>query len=157
MIAGIKAFFSQYIEAGATVREAFDERGLRVATAALMIEMMRMDDHVSEAERAAMNAALASQFNLTQDQMQQLVALADLEARAASGYHQFTTLINQRCDLSQKIRIVENLWLLAMADGTLGAHELHLMRKLGDLLHVDHADFVAAKQRAREASGLAPG
>jgi uncharacterized tellurite resistance protein B-like protein len=44
-----------------------------------------------------------------------------------------------------------------MVDLHLSEHELHLMRKLGDLLHIGHADFVAAKQRAREAVGFLPG
>jgi uncharacterized tellurite resistance protein B-like protein len=32
--------------------------------------------------------------------------------------------------------------------------QLHRMRKLADLLYIGHADYVAAKQRAREASNL---
>jgi uncharacterized tellurite resistance protein B-like protein len=43
---------------------------------------------------------------------------------------------------------------VAMADGHLDGDELHLMRKLADLLYVGHADYIAAKQRAREAAGL---
>jgi uncharacterized tellurite resistance protein B-like protein len=43
---------------------------------------------------------------------------------------------------------------VAMIDGHLDAHELHLMRKLADLLHIGHADNLAAKQRARESAGL---
>ena len=37
-----------------------------------------------------------------------------------------------------------------MADGHLDAHEEHLMRKIANLLYVGHADYVAAKRRARE-------
>ena len=36
----------------------------------------------------------------------------------------------------------------------LDAHEEHLMRKIADLLYVGHADYVAAKQRAREIAKL---
>jgi len=43
---------------------------------------------------------------------------------------------------------------VAMADGHLDAHELHLMRKIADLLYVGHADYVAAKQRARLTTAL---
>ncbi len=45
---------------------------------------------------------------------------------------------------------------MAMANSHLDAHELHLMRKLADLLYIGHADYVAAKQRARESSNLPP-
>jgi uncharacterized tellurite resistance protein B-like protein len=45
--------------------------------------------------------------------------------------------------------VVEYLWQVAFADGRLDAHEQHFMRKIADLLYIPHADYVAAKQRAR--------
>ena len=82
------------------------------------------------------------------------MALAEQEAHGANGYYQFTSLINKHCDQAQKVQIIENLWHVAMIDGHLDAHELHLMRKLADLLYIGHADYVAAKRRARESSKL---
>ena len=112
------------------------------------------DDRIAEEERAAIAAALGRQFGLDAAELDTLVALAEQEARQASGYYQFTSLINKNCDAAQKIRIVENLWQVALADGHLDAHELHLMRKIADLIHVGHADYLAAKQRARAATGV---
>lgn len=156
MIASIQRFFSQFIEPG--IQRDGDGTGgaqaLQVATAALLLEMMRMDDRLDEAERTAIAATLREQFGLDAAQLDALVTLAEQEARQANDYYQFTSLINRSCDAGQKVRIVENLWRVAMADGHLSAHELHLMRKLADLLYVGHADYVAAKQRAREAAGL---
>jgi uncharacterized tellurite resistance protein B-like protein len=43
------------------------------------------------------------------------------------------------------------MWRVAYADARLDAHELHLMRRIADLLHVPHLDSMAAKMRAREA------
>lgn len=157
MIAGIREFFSQFIEPGARPAEAGGEKALQLATAALLVEMMRMDREIADAERESVVATLRREFALDPAQLAALLALAEEEARQASGYHQFTSLINKACDAAQKIRIVENLWHVAMCDGHLDAHEAHLMRKIADLLHVGHADYVAAKQRAREATGLAPG
>ncbi|MFC5299779.1 TerB family tellurite resistance protein [Azospira restricta] len=157
MIAGIREFFSQFIEPGARPAEADGEKALQLATAALLVEMMRMDREIADAERESVVATLRREFALDPAQLAALLALAEEEARQASGYHQFTSLINTACDAAQKVRIVENLWRVAMCDGHLDAHEAHLMRKIADLLHVGHADYVAAKQRAREATGLAPG
>ena len=89
-------------------------------------------------------------FGLDLDQLETLLALADQEVRQSSGYYQFTSLINKGCNVEQKVRIIENMWVVAMADGHLDAHEEHLMRKIADLLYVGHADYVAAKRRARE-------
>jgi uncharacterized tellurite resistance protein B-like protein len=156
MLTGIKEFFSQFIEPGSR-NEPDGERALQVATAALLLEMMRMDDRIEEAERHAIAETLRQQFDLDVRQVETLVALAGEEARQASDYYQFTSLINKSCDAGQKVRIVENMWRIAMIDGHLDAHELHLMRKIADLLYVGHADYVAAKARARESAGLPAG
>ena len=127
---------------------------VRLATAALLLEMMRMDEHLLAAERSAIAAALRQQFGLDAGQLDTLIALAEQEAHQANDYYQFTSLINKTCTAAQKIRIVENLWQVAMADRHLDAHELHLMRKIADLLYIGHADYVGAKQRARKAANL---
>lgn len=156
MIASIKEFFQRFIDPDAQPTPAGREHALQVATAALLLEMMRMDDRIAAEERDAIASALRQQFDLDAGQFDTLVALAEQEARQANDYYQFTSLINKTCDAAGKIRIIENLWLVAMADGHLDAHEMHLMRKIADLLYVGHADYVAAKQRARIAANLPP-
>lgn len=155
MIASIKAFFTQIIDPG-MARPGGEAHALQLATAALLLEMMRMDKHIAAEEQAAITAALQQQFGLAADELASLVALAEQASRQANDYYQFTSLINQACSYEQKLHIVEHLWRVALADGHLDAHELHLMRKLADLLHVKHGDYIAAKQRAREAAGVPP-
>lgn len=154
MIASIKDFFTQFIEPGTRQTEADRLKALQIATAALLLEMMRMDERIAVEERDSIVATLGQQFGLDSGQLATLLDLAEQEARQATGYYQFTSLINKTCSADQKIRIIENLWQVAMSDGHLDAHELHLMRKIADLLYVGHADYVAAKQRARQTSAL---
>ena len=154
MIASIKGFFSQFIEPGTTQDDAHSGKALQVATAALLLEMMRMDRHIAEEERASVVATLREQFGLEANQLETLLELAEEEARQATSYYQFTSLINKSCSAEQKNRIIENLWHVAMCDGHIDAHENHLMRKIADLLYVGHADYIAAKQRARVSAGL---
>ena len=153
MINTIKDFFSQFIEPGIAANTA-GSQSLQVATAALLLEMMRMDSELKDEEHLAIASTLQTLFNLDREQIETLMALAEQEARNANDYYQFTSLINKHCDHAQKVQIIENLWHVAMIDGHLDAHELHLMRKLADLLYVGHADYVAAKQRARESAKL---
>jgi uncharacterized tellurite resistance protein B-like protein len=157
MIASLKDFFTQFIEPDARKDDASGEHALQVATAALLLEMMRMDDRFAEEERATVAEVMRQQFHLDAEEFAAILALAEQAAAQAHDYFQFTSLINQRCDAAQKTRIVENLWRVAMADGHLDANEQHLMRKLADLLYVGHADYIAAKQRAREAANLPAG
>jgi uncharacterized tellurite resistance protein B-like protein len=131
-----------------------DPRGqqhtIELATAALLVEVMRLDASVAPAARDAVLAAVRDKFGLSREEAQTLIDLAEQEARTANDYYQFTSIINQRFSYEQKVRAVELLWRVAYADSVLSAHETHLIRKLADLLYLKHADYINAKLRARE-------
>ena len=127
-------------------------RKLELATAALLVEVMRSDG-VAETERAAVEAAVGHRFGLAGDEAQSLVAEAEAEVRDAVGYYPFTSLINRHFSADDKERIVELLWQVAYVDATLSAHEQHVIRKVADLLHLSHAAYVGAKLRAKDAAG----
>ena len=151
MLQTLKDFFARAIEPGLSGGARDAESALQVATAALLIEMMRMDNRLEAAEQAAVVSVLRQRFGLAEDALERLLALAEAEAAQATDTYQFTSLINKTCDAAQKVRLIEFMWQVAYADGHLDAHEQHLMRKVADLLYISRGDYVAAKQRARAA------
>ncbi|MFT3850340.1 MAG: TerB family tellurite resistance protein [Propionivibrio sp.] len=154
MISTLKGLFNRLIDAGG--KDAADGEALRIATAALLVEMSRSDKQITAEELASIEKTLREQFELDSGALDDLLKLAETEVSQAVGYYPFTSLINRQCGLEQKIRIVEAMWRVAMSDGHISAHENHLMRKIADLLYVGHADYIAAKQRARASAGLPP-
>lgn len=133
-----------------TVR-ASDEQALQLATAVLLIEVMRSDGNIAPEEQAKVQALLKAHFRLTNEQVLQLVAHGDRHAREAYDFQRFTSLINSELDLPERVRIIEFMWQVAYADNELSAHENHLMRKIADLLYIPHGDYVHAKMRAKGA------
>lgn len=142
----LKSLFESLAESGGA--EVQSEHELRLATAALLVEMMRADDAVADDEEMTLREALRDEFELDEDELDTLIAEADAEARDAPGYFAFTRRINAHLALEQKLRVMEYLWRIALADGHLAVHENHLMRKLADLIHIGHGDYHAAKARA---------
>ena len=147
MLTSIKQFFNEYI-VPQEQEEELPEHALQLATAALLIEMMRMDDNVVVEEQRVVKDILNTRFSLSDDEMARLMALAEEEASGLADYYQFTSLINKNFTSPQKINLVEHLWRVAYADGRLDKHEEHLVRKLSELLYVPHSAFIAAKHRA---------
>jgi len=151
MLRAIREFFEQHIgQAAAPAQEA---HRLQLATAALLVEVVRSDGGIAPAERQALLAAIGARFALAPEEAAMLIDLAEQETRLANDTFQFTSLINRSFSPSQKLRLVELMWQVAYADATLGAHEQHVLRKLAELLHVPHGDYIAAKMRARDAAG----
>jgi uncharacterized tellurite resistance protein B-like protein len=132
---------------------ATPEHTLQLATAVLLVEVMRADAEFAPAERAAVLLALRAKFGLADDEAQRLSELAEHTARNATDLFAFTSSINDHFDMAQKLRMVEHMWAVAYADGHLSAHEQHVLWRVADLLHVPHGAYIHAKMRARDAAG----
>lgn len=142
------------IEPAATPQtEAQRVHALQLATAVLLVEVMRSDADIGAAERDAALAALRHKFALSDDELSRLIELAERTARDATDFHAFTSKINDAFAMEQKIRIVEYMWQVAYADGHLDAHENHVMRRIADLLYIPHGAYIGAKMRAKQQAG----
>jgi uncharacterized tellurite resistance protein B-like protein len=152
MLKSLKDLFDSLTAGPAAQAPARSEHLLQLAAAVLLVEVMRADADIGDAEREAVAAALSAKFALDPDESARLVELAHDTARGATDFFSFTSRINESFSMERKIEMVEHLWRVAYADGVLNAHENHVMRKIGDLLYIPHGAYVAAKKRARDAS-----
>lgn len=148
MLQTLKLFFEENIAISTGGSERSTGHALQLATAALLFEMMRMDDRLHEKEQALVKTLISRKFILSELETKQLIQLAEQEAEEAIDHHQFTSLINAHFSAEQKISVVEHLWQVAYADGHVDKYEEHLVRKIAELLYVPHKAFIAAKHRA---------
>ncbi len=121
---------------------------LRLAAAALLVEMTRADFNIDEVERAAVLNALESAFELDAEETRTLLEMAEQQADASTSLHDFTQVINERFSPEKKLQLIELLWRVAYADGVIDKYEDHLVRKVAALIYVPHGDFIRAKHAA---------
>jgi len=151
VLRGLQLFFEERISPmlqGAR-GEAETEQRLRLATAALFVETMRADFEVTAEERRKLEALLQEMLELDDAETRELLAAAEQEVDSAVELFQFTRLIDEAFTPEQKARVVERLWRIALADEHVDRLEEHLVRKIANLLHVSHRDYIAAKRAAR--------
>jgi len=146
MLKKIQAFFETHFSLDET-SDASVEHQLNLAAAALLIEMSFQDDEVHEKEKTAVKQVMSKQLELSENEISELYTLAEEEKHQATDYHQFTSLITQHYTQPQKINLIESLWKVAYADNVLDKHEEHMVRRISDLIHVSHKDFLQAKHR----------
>ena len=133
------------------------DHSLQLATAVLLVEVMRAEPALQDTERDAVILALRGKFDLREDEVQRLIELAHDTARTAYDYQRFTRSLNDRFTQEQKIRVVEAMWEVAFADHHLDANEHHVISKVAGLLHVTHGEYIAAKLHAQETMKLRTG
>jgi len=83
MLKAIKQFFEQNISPETPVD---NEHRLKLATAALLIEMMQQDGKTKDEEVEAVKSALQTKFELSEIETHELFALASEEARQAVDF-----------------------------------------------------------------------
>lgn len=118
---------------------------LELATAALLCEVMRADYDTSDAERAALRQMLVTRYRLSESAVEELMAMAEEEVEDAVDHYQFVSLIKEHYHYDQRCELVALMWQLAWADGSVDPLEEHRIRRLADLLHVSHSDFIRTK------------
>ncbi|MGH8249275.1 MAG: TerB family tellurite resistance protein [Steroidobacteraceae bacterium] len=150
MLGSLRRFFDQHIAERPNEARASAEERARVAAAALLVEVVRGDDRFSDEERAAVLDSVQRKFGLAPDESRLLLSLAEAESREAHDYFQFTSRINASYSQEHKLALIEELWRVAYADAALHRHEEHLIRRVADLLHLSHGDFIRAKLRVQE-------
>ncbi len=154
MLKAIRSFFdSQIAPASAPVDPAqpdsgADRHSVQLAAAALLLELAHADDEFSPEERTYIEGALARQFDLSEDETNQLIELAGRQHEEAVDHFQFTSLIAEKFDLGQKVVLAEIMWGLVASDGHIASHEKYLVRKISNLLDLDPGYLNAARKKA---------
>lgn len=148
MLNKLQIFFKTHLKNTDNNASSIEHR-IQLVTAALMVEVIDIDDQVTDDEKNKIQQLLKNKFQLSNDEIQALLDLATKEKRAATDYFEFTSLLNEHSSPQQKVKLIEDLWALAYADRQLDKHEEHLVRRLAELLHVPHHAFIQTKHKAQ--------
>ena len=138
------------LERKAETDPAARERMIRTATAALLVEMVRVDASVLGEEAEELHALLGRHFGLSADEAKSLVASAEREVDAAASLYAFVKQLNGVLDAGDKARVLEMLWRVALSDQQLHHFEETLVRKVGDLLKLSSNEVSRTKTKVQD-------
>jgi len=123
------------------------------AAAALLLEVAFSDEEFSEQERKALPDLLSKHTSLTIQECLEVISIAEQDVDTATSLHQFTRYLNEQFALEEKINLVTTLWLVALSDDKIDKYEDHMIRKIADLLHLRHSEFMQCKLQAVQQHG----
>lgn len=121
------------------------EERLRLATAAVLLDIAYADGAFTPSEGENVETYLQRTFSLAADDARELVeAAAEIRAETIDHFA-MTNYIRKNVSLPERIEIVRTMWRTAYADGKLTDYENYLVRKLADLLGLEHHVMIDAK------------
>jgi uncharacterized tellurite resistance protein B-like protein len=147
MLKSAREFFHKYMDRGSAPQAGPREPSLAVA--ALLVEILRADFDASAEERREVLASIERLLGLPPEACADLLALAEARIDRAHDLYQFTSEVNRSYSPEDKLRLLEELWRVAHADARMHKYEEHLIRRIADLLHLPHSEFIAAKLRSQ--------
>ena len=115
----------------------YEKQDIVAAVAALYFHMIAADGVVTMDEIAHFRQLLHEQFDLSQDELDQVVTQGAQEQRDSPGLFPFTAILNRELDGQEKANILLKLQELANADGTLDPLEAEMLAHVSRLLRLD--------------------
>lgn len=146
--------FIQFLEGHIPLQEEeHSQEQLNLAAAVLLIEVSESDAHFCEQEKAELRHLLLTEYQISPAQVDEMILLAKEEMAEATDMFQFTQLIHQHFSYAEKLRLLKQLWKVAYADSVLDKYEEYSIRKISDLLYIDHKDYIYTRNQIRQISG----
>jgi uncharacterized tellurite resistance protein B-like protein len=151
MLNSIKSYFENKLSNETKTENNTGVSKTDLASAALMIEVINSDHQLDQRETDEFLHVLETCLHIPEDDLREMVRLAEEQASKATSLFEFTRLINDEYDYQQKLQLVKNMWRVAFSDDELDKYEESLIRKVSDLIYVSHSDFIRMKLEARDA------
>jgi uncharacterized tellurite resistance protein B-like protein len=148
--------FRQGICRSDNVTDAASKDPLRLATAAILLDIGYADGTLSPSEDDGLLSYLKEKFALTEEHARELVMAADQIRGRQIDHYSLTNLIRKSASLAERIEIVKTMWRMVYSDGKLTENENHLVRKLADLLGIEHHVMIDAKVSVLQEIGQTP-
>jgi uncharacterized tellurite resistance protein B-like protein len=128
---------------------------LKLATAAVLLDIAYADGEFTPPEQGDMVGFLARAFALSGELAAELIKAAEEIRSRTIDHFALTSYIRRHASLEERIDIVKTMWRMVYSDGRLTDYENYLVRKLADLMGLEHHVMIQAKVAVLEERGAA--
>ncbi len=142
--------FLEKFNANERQQQQVSDYDLMVATAGLFLEIVNADFKVDAQEEAQLRGLLKDRFHLSEEDLDELIAYARQDREKRQDIWQFASRLKDHLPREKRLGILSDLWRLIYADGRLDMYEDALIRKITELLGLDHAEMIETKLKVKK-------
>ncbi|MGB3245371.1 MAG: TerB family tellurite resistance protein [Sulfitobacter sp.] len=124
-----------------------DDTDARLALTTLLVRIARSDNNYAPQERTLIDQITMQRYDLDEAAAQTLRADAEVLESEAPDTVRFTRAIKDAVAYDDRLKVIEALWKVVLADGTRAKEEDALLRLVANLLGVTDTDSAMARQR----------
>lgn len=151
------SFFKERLGPQASPAQAAQEkeRAIRLATIACLLEIAYADQSLSRQEEKHLLDLARQMFGATDEETRELIEAADEMRSHAIDHWAITNQLRKSFTLEERIAVVKAMWRIVYSDDHLHQYEGYLVRKLADLLGLEHHVMINAKLEVQKELGRA--
>ena len=131
------------------IEEKSDLSQLNNACTALLVEIAFADKEFDETEKTSLKLTLMETYDIEEADIDEIIKDAENTVAESTSLYGYTRIVNDEFEYDDKLSLLKNLWKVAYADGNLDKYEEHLLRKISDLIHISHSDYINIKLEVR--------
>ena len=119
---------------------------VRLAAAALLVHATVVDGEVLRSETKALRDVLERGYDLDHGQSGRLITEAIEQEKDAVDLYGFTSVLTRRLNREDRLKVVEMLWEIVVADGVIHELEANLVWRAAELLGVTSRDRIRLRK-----------
>ncbi|MBD3662783.1 TerB family tellurite resistance protein [Sulfitobacter aestuariivivens] len=132
--------------------EPLADTDARLALTALLVRIARSDHHYAPEERALIDQLTMDRYGLDATDAARLRGDAEGLESEAPDTVRFTRAIKDAIAYEDRLKVIEALWKVVLADGTRAKEEDALLRLVTNLLGISDMDSAEARQKVEAQS-----
>ena len=118
---------------------------INLAAAIILIEVSYSDFEIKDVEIEKIIKFFEKDLNLSKEKSIWLNNEAQKLHADTNCLRKYVKLINENYNKEEKMRLINIAWKIARADDEVDKYEEHRIRKISELLYLNHADFIKEK------------
>ncbi|MFP6583332.1 MAG: TerB family tellurite resistance protein [Candidatus Hydrogenedentota bacterium] len=118
-----------------------------LATCVILVEIALADDEFTDEERNHIVSTMKSRFNMSEADAHRLIEAATQARVNSKDLWHFTNIINQSCTTDEKQKLIDEVWRVVFADGSMDGHENYLAHQMAKLFNLTHGQLIDSKVR----------
>ena len=118
---------------------------ISLACAIILIEVSYSDFEIKDIEIEKMIRFFEKDLNLSKEKALWLNEEAQKLHKDTNCLRKYIRLINESYTKKEKIKLINIAWKIARADNEVDKYEEHRIRKISELLYLNHSDFIKEK------------
>lgn len=136
-------FFKKFFKKNNDDNEKMSD--ISLACAIILIEVSYSDFEIKDVEIEKMIRFFEKDLNLSKKKALWLNEEAQKLHKDTNCLRKYIRLINEGYTKKEKIKLINIAWKIARADNEVDKYEEHRIRKISELLYLNHSDFIKEK------------